>query len=327
MRCYESRTFHGSACVPAGSHIVFLGCSVLRYQFLMLAYSLFTGREYNRTPGMADLLYNEDSWGGPGGWPRFLEQTTRLFDKEKPHMRCDCYRANNIRGYDPKIVENRYFSYGGVQLTYLELFGRLPMQGFWWPGDKTDARHVHSSFDNIRWQHNLTYIIQHLLPLLVPTHLVLQIGGPHLALQQRSKYPGLTSGPPFLTQSELESLDQSLAQASLAKATTFKAYTSDQMRSQPPPSKAELAVFGPRILDAFTPTRRLKSNEYMDNIHFNLFGNHLTNWMLLQHLFPQHVHPIPGQSINVQAEIDARSIPKETYDAYTRSKVQTGVAG
>ena len=70
-------------------------------------------------------------------------------------------------------------------------------------------------------------------------------------------------------------------------------------RSQPPPSDEERRWFGD-LLDMWTPTSRLAKAEYMDNIHFGAFGNHLTNWLLLEHLFPDHVHPRPNHRVALE---------------------------
>ena len=82
-------------------------------------------------------------------------------------------------------IENRYFQFGSVRLTYLTCMGRNAHHGVWWPGDANSLRTVHPAGTPWRWElPNASSVVTRLLPMLRPTHVVYFVGGVHLKMQQ-----------------------------------------------------------------------------------------------------------------------------------------------
>ena len=93
-----------------GRHIVFIGDSLTRYQYLNLAQRL-TYSNWTAFHGSAPLSESERTWSS---WPLFMEQTNlRLRGLEI----CDCFREHG----HPWIAENRYYFNPAlnVRLTYI----------------------------------------------------------------------------------------------------------------------------------------------------------------------------------------------------------------
>lgn len=112
--------------VPENLHIVFVGDSVTRYQYLNLIYYLHTGRwaENDDNPNIG----KEEAFGS---WLEFYIQINKIFDgKEK----CDCYHAEGwIRKWET-VTENRYYSdpIKNNYIAYIQRYGeRYPANGHW----------------------------------------------------------------------------------------------------------------------------------------------------------------------------------------------------
>lgn len=93
-----------------GRHIIFIGDSVTRYQYLNLAQRLTYGT-WTAFHGSSPLSESEKTWNS---WPHFMEQTNLRF---KGLEICDCFRNPG----HPWISENRYYFNPvlGVRLTYI----------------------------------------------------------------------------------------------------------------------------------------------------------------------------------------------------------------
>lgn len=103
--CFCSPSRGVVACLPEGVHLVFIGDSTMRYQYLMLAAALTDGTEYVRTHGQ-QLIFNEHSFctltsdctqSSWGSWTRFFNVTNALLNHKGPAKtaeHCDCYRAD-----------------------------------------------------------------------------------------------------------------------------------------------------------------------------------------------------------------------------------------
>lgn len=99
----------------AGEHLVLVGDSLTRYQYLSLVYFLET-RRWASPPG-APVNTNEKSWSN---WTEFhTGMTARL----RGHEICDCYRGPTMDG---GIREMRYYTSacGRVRVSYVM---------WWWP--------------------------------------------------------------------------------------------------------------------------------------------------------------------------------------------------
>lgn len=126
-----------STCVPSGSHIVFMGDSVTRYQYLSLAYLLHFGSPIHEDerrglgPGAKHPLL-ESTWES---WDEFFDSTTLEL---APHEICDCYRARHWKSTNGSMIktfENRYYHdpESNVTASFLSVFGLFPLTGRLWP--------------------------------------------------------------------------------------------------------------------------------------------------------------------------------------------------
>ena len=123
--CYYDalRTAH---CVKkAGEHIVFMGDSLTRYQWVALATSLLRGHELSATEFPSSVIERE--WRH---WTQFYNgSTVRL----EPNTRCDCHRSY-AKPVGSKTIENRYFwtADGNVNLTYIAVLDPSNLIGSTW---------------------------------------------------------------------------------------------------------------------------------------------------------------------------------------------------
>ena len=81
-------------CLPAGTHIVFVGDSTLRYQYLMLAYAIAYGREWQpltpssgATPSMQQRLGSNIDHN----WTAFYLETTAMLNTTATHEHDEPY--------------------------------------------------------------------------------------------------------------------------------------------------------------------------------------------------------------------------------------------
>lgn len=92
-----------------GKHILFLGDSVTRYQYLNLASFLSTGNPIWPTSPSSEV---EKEWPS---WTAFYQGTNRRMNGQEV---CDCFRSPIFNPH--LIVENRYwFGQNGIRVTYL----------------------------------------------------------------------------------------------------------------------------------------------------------------------------------------------------------------
>jgi len=108
--CYLDAT-RRAHCAPAGEHIVFMGDSVTRCQWLSLATSFRRGSELD--PAEFPSSVNDKEWPD---WKEFFNGTN---NRLKSNGRCDCFRSDALP-FGSKIVENRFFWLPGLlNLTYI----------------------------------------------------------------------------------------------------------------------------------------------------------------------------------------------------------------
>ena len=101
--------------LPRGTHLVFLGDSLLRYEYTALAFAhRFAGDDVT-LERMQSLLYRRVDFS----WNEYLNLTNSML---APHEFCDCYRNFTE---SPLALENRFFSDSrhDVHLTYLSYSG------------------------------------------------------------------------------------------------------------------------------------------------------------------------------------------------------------
>lgn len=113
----------------SGKHIVMIGDSIMRYQYLNLAYHFVHGHS-------PDFEFFEKSghWGkyaDENFWRKFYNQSNQLLKSDQSKATCDCWRAKCC----DDTIENRYFSHQqrNVHLTYLQWFYPYSFKGHWSP--------------------------------------------------------------------------------------------------------------------------------------------------------------------------------------------------
>ena len=172
--CYydSDRFLH---CVPHGEHIVYMGDSLERFEWLALALSLKRGWELG---GELPSPLVSSEWPK---WSDFFRGTTAML---APHVRCDCFRRDDVRNrthplWMRQLLENRYFWIPGVlNLTLIGAYNLNAVQGGWVPGDP-DANRAgpHAAFA-ARWRYNWSETIRRVVAKLEPppTALVMNAG-------------------------------------------------------------------------------------------------------------------------------------------------------
>lgn len=116
-------------------HLVIVGDSLLRYQYLSLVYLIHNGTFYPNDERPNMVL--EHSFSGAKQWLDFFEFGNRLF---YPHEHCDCFRTASPlappKGSD--VYENRYYrnEARNISITFLQYFGDGSwFTGHWKPAD------------------------------------------------------------------------------------------------------------------------------------------------------------------------------------------------
>ena len=117
-----------------GRHIVLMGDSVTRYQYLSLVYFL----EYGAFPG------NEDTWLTPEGaqlkgptWEKSYTSWEQFYNVTNGQLRgheiCDCFRARETK---TTLCENRYYHHPSlnISVSYVGWMGPIPIRGHLLPG-------------------------------------------------------------------------------------------------------------------------------------------------------------------------------------------------
>jgi len=171
--CYfdARRTAH---CAKRGEHIVFMGDSLTRYQWVALAMSFHRGYELSSTEFPSSVIERE--WRH---WTQFYNGSNARLE---PTTRCDCHRSY-ARPVGSKTIENRYYwtADGALNLTYIAVLDPSSLIGSWMPKpplDRDALRHgVHPTFDP-KWRLNWTAAIAQVVAPLrpPPTVLVLNTG-------------------------------------------------------------------------------------------------------------------------------------------------------
>lgn len=138
--CYYDR-WRVAHCVRpkkhAKEHIVFMGDSLTRYQYVALAAAF---RDNAETGPEFPSIVKEREWRH---WtPYYIGSTKRL----GPHTRCDCHRTFAVP-VGSKTIENRYFwtEDGKLNLTFIQVLNPTAILGTWPPLQSSSAA---SAVDN-----------------------------------------------------------------------------------------------------------------------------------------------------------------------------------
>ena len=265
--CYFDR-WRVAHCARAHEHIVFMGDSLTRYQWLALAASFHRKVELSEVEFPS--LVKEREWRH---WMPFYNGSTEAL---LPNSRCDCHRSF-ARPVGSKTVENRYYwtsQGGGLNLSFVQVLTPEVVFGHWMPrgelsGEDHRAR-VHKEFAprwRMNWQQCMEQLVAHLQP--PPTVLVLNMG--------------LWSGAPNASYAvELERVARRVAPRVLWKTTTRmrKSGPTKWLRSDLAPRR----VFG-EIFDAARLTRGLVDRDFWDPRHFQPHVYNHLNAALLRQLY------------------------------------------
>ncbi len=208
-------------------HIVMIGDSVTRYQYLSLAYRLRHGVWFHKSHWKHDLV-NEQTFKSPFHdqiKAEFLFQTNNIL---QPMEVCDCFSGKRKLDH----VENRYF-YDPVlnnSIVFLTGYGNQPMKGRILPEqlrNQSDLWRMESMRKPARgnlwsyhdWAHAIVNYIRHLDP--PPRHMVMNAGRSKHRFGRRKQ--GAKEGTLWsdYTQSLLEAMENATGLHFVWKTTTF----------------------------------------------------------------------------------------------------------
>ena len=309
-QCFHSFAANRQLCLPANTHLVFLGESTMRFQYLLLAWALLHQVEYrdrDMDPSDPRRLHSIASFSKGGvneskEWSAFLNYSNAVLH---PYEHCDCMRHNSRPRESATIahrshIENRYFHFGSVRLTYLTCMGRNAHHGVWWPGDADSLRTVHPAGTPWRWElPNASSVVTRLLPILRPTHVVYFVGGVHLRMQQahahKHRYAAGRGPLGPLTDEELRAFNASFRAAGLegvSLACISRMGLNDGSVSWAVQKDENVRKHCGQTLDLYPIMRNWGRDAFHDYIHYNDYANGILLANLLTSLFPQR----PGRA-------------------------------
>jgi hypothetical protein len=251
-------------------HIVMIGDTVMRYQYLSLAYRLRHGRWFQDDSfGQYDLM-NEPTFRSPfhdRTRDEFLFQTNNIL---QPMEVCDCFTGS----YERDKIENRYF-YDPIlnnSIVYLAAFGHTrPLKGrllphqvrnqskYWQTQSLRQRKDVLWHYNN--WDEAIREYVQKLDPL--PRHIVMNAG----FWEHRFGKPGQPtneSNPWSRETHDLLKVAKGLEEVNFVwKTTTFK------MTGQKPRSERDgvMCTLLPNCLN-LSFTEYVATELYWDQFHF-----------------------------------------------------------
>ena len=271
------------------THVLLLGDSTLRFQYLSLAFAWRHGHELqqaeeaNMTGNVVQHSMRLRGWQ-QFNWSSFFERTSVMIGDQ-----CDCHRSGACCFGRTPAMENRFARFRcGAQLTYLQLWGRMPMKGTWWPGHPERERSVHRRWAP-KWTMPAFEVIRKLLPLLRPTVVVFNLGH-HLKSA--------------LTEPELQRFGQAFG--NLTSTRVVWATTMSCIGPHPACRPSKLSYDGPAteefaardfiVFDAAAHTRNLKRLDFRDNMHVGMHVNNCLNERLIRTLWPHAPAAWPWRS-------------------------------
>jgi hypothetical protein len=107
-----------------GKHLVFIGDSRVRYQYLSFVYwLLYDGKIEGAGPLPEKSIVKEKQWTS---WNEFYNDTNRILSTRGAREICDCFRE-----YLPSdAIENRQWVWEGMKISYFQYFATdLKMRG------------------------------------------------------------------------------------------------------------------------------------------------------------------------------------------------------
>lgn len=117
-------------------NILFVGDSLMRYQYLSLAHLLHDGQFPTSSSGEAMVNAGTNRYTG---WNDFYNKTNKLL---LPNEFCDCHRVESLQA-NTEAYEVRYYrdDLRNITLTYVQYFGdKFPIHGHWRQDNNTGQR-------------------------------------------------------------------------------------------------------------------------------------------------------------------------------------------
>jgi hypothetical protein len=138
-------------------HIVMMGDSLMRYQYLALVFAL-RYHEFIKNDEKPNYLM-EHQWGH---WGVYLNKTNEAL---KPNEYCDCFRnvPNGLSHWDPThIIENRYYidTRHRINITFITFYGDKILGVWRHVSDGDDLRQPREKFPANNWTMNLSEAIK-----------------------------------------------------------------------------------------------------------------------------------------------------------------------
>ena len=154
-------------------HIVMIGDSLMRYQYLSLVHLVELNHFYENRNETNNIFF-VPTWKN---WFDYYNASTAMFG---PNEHCDCFRASGrLLDVYQTTVENRFYSNfeRNISITYLNYFGDyMPVHGHWRPGnnDSDTLRSPHQRSIPLLWSYaNVTETIVNIAAKLSPKPSVL----------------------------------------------------------------------------------------------------------------------------------------------------------
>lgn len=117
---------HGDLLLPRGTHVVFMGDSIARFQYLDLVFRLEYGAEAEAF--LSAAVHNPLVSQSYENWTAFYEHTHAML---RGRETCDCYRHPS-RWSKHMMMENRHYESAGpcaLRASYFQVLGELPSKG------------------------------------------------------------------------------------------------------------------------------------------------------------------------------------------------------
>ena len=258
----------------AGRHIIFVGDSLTRYQYLSLVFFL-----ENKVwlPG-----YGNDSFGYRSPcletqWPSWRDFYLGTTAQLNGHESCDCCRANNCT-----VLENRYYRKKPFSITYLQFFRHdMGMSGHvgFPPSNSSPPCRPGDCNAHVDWKGDLAHAMQTVVSRLKPDYIVLNSG-----LWQSTN--GWSTQVISQVIKKINDVLKPKNGTAIWKTTT-QSRSMDISPNHDSKIKTMAAQAGWKIFDAWALTRALpllKPSVYWDNLHFLPFVYNELNTALLHNL-------------------------------------------
>ena len=316
------------AAIPRHTHVVFIGDSLLRYEYIALALAYhFANAAVEQKSDISMLRHKPSTMT----WSEYYSVTSGLL---QPNEFCDCYRrdTNSTRPHErPLWIENRYYHdpHRDVTFTFVLWVGSHYSSALvaWWPGQNDSLRRPHADEPKLLRELRVDALGGFLQQLTPPiTHIVVNEGH-HLKLPLSANaytalFASLWRGAPssFLWWSTTTACPQAAAhgrvQHSAAQMQKWDAKTRElcataanhtdvtcrwmlsglaneyckrsMQRWNASQEVTRATAAGFCVFDAHNLTLDVLDEDFMDGLHFSPRAVNVLLHKLIQTLFPHH---------------------------------------